>query len=559
MDVAPVRAETGFIVMLPQSLYQLAAMSALASAWKPRWRARCRPHRRAPNRRPPAPDDQPLATVDEYAPAPARRGEVDDAAEDALERQRGTRRPPGSTSRAALRRASRRKEPPGTPVIAGSTPSPAEQRRDRSCDGRQRRRLDGDDDELRGPSARRVVARRQRGRERPLALSAGGLRGGRGRASRRGRAPRPRAGAGEPGGDQAADSAEPTTAPSPADPPGIAQIRTIRRRTGELHGFRQNSTIVRFHDSPARPEFAPRRRRHHRRLGRAAPARPLMKGRQTRAAILDAALALASRKGLEGLSIGTLAEVTEMSKSGVFAHFGSREELQISVVREYHTKFEDEVFRPAMSAARGLPRLHALFDRWVRRVSVEIDSGCIYISGAVEFDDRPGPVRDALVGMVNSWQAALERAIGAAVAEGHLRARHRRAPVAVRDPRPDSRLAPRTPASCAGPARKAAPAPASSACSRMVRRCRSRSQFLVHSQEFHPCLPTRRPARHAVRASRSARRRRRAEALPATPTSTPTRSTRSRGGGQVREPGDRAAQRHRRRGGLRARPEDATR
>ena len=106
----------------------------------------------------------------------------------------------------------------------------------------------------------------------------------------------------------------------------------------------------------------------------------------------------------------------------MFAHFGSREELQISVVREYHAKFEEEVFRPSMAAARGLPRLHALFDRWLKRVSIEIDSGCIYISGAVEFDDRPGPVRDALVDMVNTWQQALERSIAAAVAEGHLRA-----------------------------------------------------------------------------------------------------------------------------------------
>src|SRR5205085_4444055 len=154
----------------------------------------------------------------------------------------------------------------------------------------------------------------------------------------------------------------------------------------------------------------------------ATPARPLLKGQQTRAAILDAALALASHIGLEGLSIGALAEVTGMSKSGVFAHFGSREELQISVVREYHAKFEDEVFRPAMASPRGLPRLRALFDRWLKRVSVEIDSGCIYISGAVEFDDRPGPVRDALVDMVNTWQLALERSIAAAVAEGHLRA-----------------------------------------------------------------------------------------------------------------------------------------
>jgi len=147
-----------------------------------------------------------------------------------------------------------------------------------------------------------------------------------------------------------------------------------------------------------------------------------MKGRQTRAAIVDAALGVASQIGIEGLSIGALAEATGMSKSGVFAHFGSREELQISVVREYHARFEDEVFRPAMTKGRGLPRLHALFDRWLKRVSVEIDSGCIYISGAVEFDDRPGPVRDALVTMVQTWRRTLERAIRAAVGEGHLRA-----------------------------------------------------------------------------------------------------------------------------------------
>ena len=150
--------------------------------------------------------------------------------------------------------------------------------------------------------------------------------------------------------------------------------------------------------------------------------RGLQKGQQTKAAIVDAALGLATQIGLEGLSIGALAELTQMSKSGVFAHFGSREELQISVVREYHAKFAEEVFFPAMTEPRGLPRLRALFDRWIKRVTVEIDSGCIYISGAVEFDDRPGPVRDALVGMVQTWQSSLERAISLAVQEGHLRA-----------------------------------------------------------------------------------------------------------------------------------------
>jgi AcrR family transcriptional regulator len=149
--------------------------------------------------------------------------------------------------------------------------------------------------------------------------------------------------------------------------------------------------------------------------------KPAQKGQQTRATILDAALGLASHVGLEGLSIGALAEVTQMSKSGVFAHFGSREELQISVVREYHAKFEEEVFYPALAEPRGLPRLRALFERWVKRVSIELDSGCIYISGAVEFDDRPGPVRDALASMVRNWHSALERAIRIAVEEGHLK------------------------------------------------------------------------------------------------------------------------------------------
>ena len=170
-------------------------------------------------------------------------------------------------------------------------------------------------------------------------------------------------------------------------------------------------------ESPAPADAAPRALAEG-----AVLARPLHKGQQTRAAILDAALGLASHMGLEGLSIGALAELMQMSKSGVFAHFGSREELQICVVREYHARFEEEVFRPSLQEPRGLPRLRALFERWLRRVSAELDSGCIYISGAVEFDDRPGPVREALVAMVVAWHQALERAIGQAVDAQHLAA-----------------------------------------------------------------------------------------------------------------------------------------
>ena len=144
------------------------------------------------------------------------------------------------------------------------------------------------------------------------------------------------------------------------------------------------------------------------------------KGQQTKAAIVDAALGLATQIGLEGLSIGALAEVMQMSKSGVFAHFGSREELQISVIREYHQRFEMEVFFPSMQQARGLPRLRALFENWMQRTSAEIDSGCLYISGAAEFDDRLGPVRDALASSVNTWLAAVHRAVVQAREEQHL-------------------------------------------------------------------------------------------------------------------------------------------
>jgi AcrR family transcriptional regulator len=144
------------------------------------------------------------------------------------------------------------------------------------------------------------------------------------------------------------------------------------------------------------------------------------KGQQTKAAILDAALGLASQIGLEGLSIGALAEVARMSKSGVFAHFGSREELQLSVVRAYHERFEAEVFLPILQVERGLPRLRQLFGNWTKRTSAEIDSGCLYISGAAEFDDRPGPVRDALASMVKTWLMAVHRTVVQARDEGHL-------------------------------------------------------------------------------------------------------------------------------------------
>ncbi|WP_460478884.1 TetR/AcrR family transcriptional regulator [Comamonas humi] len=148
------------------------------------------------------------------------------------------------------------------------------------------------------------------------------------------------------------------------------------------------------------------------------------KGQQTRAAILDAALELAAQEGLDGVSLGMLAYRLGMSKSGVFAHFGSREELQCSVVREYHERFEREIFHPALQAERGLPRLVHMVTGWMRSTASEQESsrlyGSLYISGAVEFDDRPGDVREALEFSVTTWMAAMRRVIAQCQSEGQL-------------------------------------------------------------------------------------------------------------------------------------------
>ena len=150
------------------------------------------------------------------------------------------------------------------------------------------------------------------------------------------------------------------------------------------------------------------------------PIPPFSKGHQTRSHILEQALAIANRDGLQGLSIGMVADRCVMSKSGVFAHFGAREELQIAVVQEYHRRFEATVFTPSLQSARGLVRLKSIFANWVAEVTHEIDVGSVYISGAVEFDEQPGSVRDALVYSVSTFQAALEKAVNMAVKTNEL-------------------------------------------------------------------------------------------------------------------------------------------
>ena len=145
------------------------------------------------------------------------------------------------------------------------------------------------------------------------------------------------------------------------------------------------------------------------------------KGLVTKALILSAALDIASKSGLEGITIGTLAETVSMSKSGVFAHFGSREDLQVEVVREYRQRFKELVFLPALSKSKGLPRLLHMLNAWLKMSTGADTSSCFFIAGAAEFDDRPGIVRDELKQSVEDWRAALLRAINESVASGHLK------------------------------------------------------------------------------------------------------------------------------------------
>jgi AcrR family transcriptional regulator len=157
-------------------------------------------------------------------------------------------------------------------------------------------------------------------------------------------------------------------------------------------------------------------------MGRLGRLGKLGKGEQTRAGIVDAALQIAAQQGLEGLTIGQLAEHRQMSKSGVFAHFGSREELQIMVLEAHEARFIADVLRPSLARPRGLERLAAIFEAWVARTVSTAPHGCIFISGAAEYDDRSGPVRDVLVRMVRGWQRELVRAVSQAIESHQLEA-----------------------------------------------------------------------------------------------------------------------------------------
>jgi len=146
------------------------------------------------------------------------------------------------------------------------------------------------------------------------------------------------------------------------------------------------------------------------------------KGASTRGAVLSHALALASEVGLEGVTIGTLAERAGMSKSGLFAHFQSKEALQIAVIDEAVRRFIEEVVAPALRQKRGEPRVRALLDQWLQWSKAEfMPGGCVFVASIADLDDRPGPVRERLAASQRDWLETLATAIRIAVDEGHFR------------------------------------------------------------------------------------------------------------------------------------------
>jgi AcrR family transcriptional regulator len=144
------------------------------------------------------------------------------------------------------------------------------------------------------------------------------------------------------------------------------------------------------------------------------------KGAATREAILERAYEMARFAGIEGLSLGPLAQAVGMSKSGVFAHFGSREELQLAVLEAAAARFGEYVLIAALPQPRGLPRLRAIMRNWFEWGRLEA-GGCVLVGSVSEYDDRPGPLRDLVVRNEQRWRSELQRAAQLAIDCGHLR------------------------------------------------------------------------------------------------------------------------------------------
>ncbi len=148
----------------------------------------------------------------------------------------------------------------------------------------------------------------------------------------------------------------------------------------------------------------------------------MSKGEETRRAILDHALQIATKEGLEGLTIGRLAQDLQLSKSGLFAHFRGKEELLLQVLETARTRFIEQVVKPGLSAPRGEPRLRALFESWLNwERSAALPGGCPFIAAAVELDDRPGAAREYVVQSQKDWLEVIANSARTGIQEGQFR------------------------------------------------------------------------------------------------------------------------------------------
>ena len=146
------------------------------------------------------------------------------------------------------------------------------------------------------------------------------------------------------------------------------------------------------------------------------------RGQRTRSTILRRAVDIASAEGLEGLTVGRLADDLGMSKSGLFAHFGSKEELQLATVEMARQIFIDQITRPALSASKGMPRVWSIIDRWLAHIERGIfKGGCFFTAASFEFDSRRGPVRDRIAEIMREWLNVLVRAMEQAQLAGHMK------------------------------------------------------------------------------------------------------------------------------------------
>jgi AcrR family transcriptional regulator len=146
----------------------------------------------------------------------------------------------------------------------------------------------------------------------------------------------------------------------------------------------------------------------------------MTKGEDTKRAILDAGLQMATRLSLETVTIGNLAKATQMSKSGLFAHFHSKENLQIEIMKHAGALFAEGVVIPALMEKAGIPRIKALVNNWIQWSS-RMSGGCIFVSASAEFTDRPGKVRDFILQQQEAWIDSLRRIAGSAIRVGDLK------------------------------------------------------------------------------------------------------------------------------------------